>query len=328
MCDDAPDFGEYGREVSTLVSILTPLIPLSLSVFDRLESALVDQKSDGSVVTVADFAIQALIMSGISSSFPGDLVLGEEDLGALAPEFLSLVSTLLPAGFDPVAACAASVRSFPPGAHRVWAIDPIDGTEGFVRRGHYAIATALLVDREIALSVTAWPRHSRELTALPFDGPAIFVAARGRGAWAVDLGGRFFPVAVGEHPANRILYSDAKGRISAVLRGVMERIGFDGAVGQISMTKGFILASGQARVYIRRHPTPEKVWDVAPFELFVREAGCNATTAAGERIVYTSEGTVADSQNGLVFTAGDPEYHARVLAALRESVDARTTSPP
>ena len=135
-----------------MLEILKPLIPLSLDAFSRVSQSEVATKGDGSVVTICDFALQALIINGLHQAFPDDKVLGEEDLAAVPPALLSQAKTLLPNGFD-VSACPGTVRDLRD--HRVWVIDPIDGTQGFVTRGHFAIATALLVDRQLKCSITA-----------------------------------------------------------------------------------------------------------------------------------------------------------------------------
>ena len=319
------EFGSYTREVSAMLEILKPLIPLSLDAFSRVSQSEVATKGDGSVVTICDFALQALIINGLHQAFPDDKVLGEEDLSAVPPALLAQARTLLPDGFD-VSACPGTVRDLR--HHRVWVIDPIDGTQGFVTRGHFAIATALLVDRQLKCSITAWPRHSRELTGIAIDGPAIFVAVEGAGAWAIDPAtGNQIRVKIPANPRNVITYSNATGRMSPTVSSVMKALALEEGVSMISMTKGFVLAGGNAKAYAKYHSNDEKAWDVAPFELFVREAGGFATTADGAPISYTDVGTVADSSRGLMFTAADPEFHQRACAALRDALKARDVKP-
>jgi 3'(2'), 5'-bisphosphate nucleotidase len=315
-------FEEFEPEVSAMLSIIKPLVGISLTVFDQLGEETIKTKGDGSVVTICDFALQSLIMDGLGKVFPTDLVLGEEELGKVSPDFLALVARILPAGFDPVAACRRAVRHIPPGA-RCWVIDPIDGTQGFVEKGHFAIASALLVDLDIKVSVTAWPRHAPQFTGIAVDGPLIFVAAAGKGAWAVDLDGNWYPVSVGSSPARKLLYSDSTGGMSPAVKGVADRLHFDGAVAMISMSKAFVLATGHGVLWPKCHlGHTEAMWDVAPFELFVREAGGITSTVHGTPIKYADNGTVADSDEGLVFSAAGPEFHEEARLALRASVSA------
>jgi 3'-phosphoadenosine 5'-phosphosulfate (PAPS) 3'-phosphatase len=72
-----------------------------------------------------------------------------------------------------------------------WTLDPIDGTLGFLRRGQYAVALALMVDNKPVLGVLGCP-------ALPYTTPAgeekigcVLVAVRGQGAFirALDCDG-------------------------------------------------------------------------------------------------------------------------------------------
>ena len=45
---------------------------------------------------------------------------------------------------------------------RFWALDPIDGTKGFLQGDPYAIALALIVDGEIKLGVLGCPKSATE----------------------------------------------------------------------------------------------------------------------------------------------------------------------
>jgi hypothetical protein len=92
-------------EVLTMLSIIKPLVGLSLTVFGQLGGDNVKTKGDVSVATVCDFALQSLIMDALGKVFPTDLVLGEEEVGKVSRDFLALVGRILPSGFDLVAAC-------------------------------------------------------------------------------------------------------------------------------------------------------------------------------------------------------------------------------
>jgi 3'(2'), 5'-bisphosphate nucleotidase len=168
-------FGEYQREITEGIQIITPAISLTLSAQKRLKECEIKRKSDGTIVSSADFACQAVIMSGLAASFPSDKVLGKEEVRGASDSFLATVRLFLPAGIDPVAACGRSIRTITESDHRVWVIDPIDGTFQFCHGGHYAIAMALLVDLQVRVSVVAWPLARPEFTGVDVGGPAIFV---------------------------------------------------------------------------------------------------------------------------------------------------------
>ena len=73
----------------------------------------------------------------------------------------------------------------------MWALDPVDGTKGFLRGGQYAVCLALIVDAQVELGIIGCPNLPLTSTALPspsssssplLDRGALFVAVRGQGA--------------------------------------------------------------------------------------------------------------------------------------------------
>ncbi len=84
------------------------------------------QKSGPSdLVTDADLAISHLIIAALKEYFPEDLIVSEEDQ-------------------HPVVEGGAEATL---AAHRIWLIDPIDGTENYVKNdGNYTTMLGLLVD--------------------------------------------------------------------------------------------------------------------------------------------------------------------------------------
>ncbi len=116
---------------------------LSLGFFDR--NIAVEEKSDGSPVTVADKKCERLIRESIEARFPDDAILGEEEGGDDAP---------LASG-------------------RRWIIDPIDGTYNFARAVPiFSTLLALEKDGEIVLGVVYNPAMDE-----------IFWAEKGCGAF-------------------------------------------------------------------------------------------------------------------------------------------------
>ena len=316
-------FGPYSREVAEAVEILKRTINVSLNSQDKLQGSEIKSKEDGTVVSITDFACQAIVMDGLQKAFPDDKVLGEETMTSISDEFLSSVKLLLPEGLDPVEACKDAVTEIKDEYKRLWVIDPIDGTYGFVQKGNYATAMALLIDKQTKVSAVAWPRHNPKYTGIPVDGPLIFVAAIGYGAYAVDLDGKFYPVKKAEHPENTITYSVmTKGTELTHQTYVKEKLGLANVIEMVSMTKGFVLGCGKAQVYMRlRCQNDEHVWDIAPFELFVREAGGFASTIDGKPLVYTQSGVTFNSKSGLFFTNVDEAFHQRVLDLYKESLN-------
>jgi myo-inositol-1(or 4)-monophosphatase len=104
-----------------MFEILTPLAQkagdLAMRHFGHLEQDAISHKGPLDLVTEADRAVEALIISGLLEAFPQDGILGEEG---------GLISGT---------------------SGRIWVIDPIDGTFNFVRGGRqWAVSIGLWQD--------------------------------------------------------------------------------------------------------------------------------------------------------------------------------------
>lgn len=88
----------------------------------------------------------------------------------------------------------------------MWALDPIDGTKGFMRGGQYAVCLALIVDSVVQVGVIGCPNlplvpsnptSSTPTTSAITDSErgAIFVAVRGQGAYSIPISSLLDPTA-------------------------------------------------------------------------------------------------------------------------------------
>ncbi|OHT03666.1 Inositol monophosphatase family protein [Tritrichomonas foetus] len=314
-------FGEYTHEIEAGIQCVKPAIELSLVAQQKLQASQIEKKSDGTVVSICDFAVQTLIMKGIHEHFPGDIILGEEDVSHGDQFFIDSVKSILPGNIDPVSECKDCISSITDDMHRVWVIDPIDGTYGFIINKNYAIAMALLIDLKVVASIVAWPRHQPESSGIPVNGPLIFVSALGHGSYAVDMQDNYYPINKNPSPRNRLVHSEqAKGKHLELTQYILKKLDIPESMAMVSMTKGFTIATGQNCVYVRlREVDDEHVWDIAPFEMLVREAGGFATTPDGKQMVYTKEGRVANTKDGILFSCRDEKFHQDVLNAFKEA---------
>ena len=309
-------FGPWEKEVSVIVEIMKEVIPLTLHAQEKLNSSEIKSKNDGTVVSICDFATQAVIMDRLNKELPNDSVLGEEDMKQISEDFLNKVKLLLPPDLDSIEACSRAIRHIGPENHRTWVIDPIDGTEGFVNQSSYAIATCLLVDLKPQVSITAWPLHDKKYTGIELEGPLIFIAYEGGKSYVMDLKGTIkeMPVITSGKPCNLVNHG---GRVQQYIK---DQFGITESISLVSMVKGFILAAGYANIYVRIHRKPENSWDIAPFEIFVRNCGAIITTGEGEPLEYTPDGLVKNSQYGIVATVGGKEFHEKVLKVFKEGM--------
>lgn len=136
-------------------------------------------KTDKTPVTVADFAVQALVIDALSTAFPGDLFIAEEDSALVRadPAICEAVLMIMRAatgvvwtseklyavldrgsyGTEPASATTAPASSSATVKQRIWVLDPIDGTKGFMRGEHCCTGLGLLVDGVAQLSVLGCP---------------------------------------------------------------------------------------------------------------------------------------------------------------------------
>src|SRR4030042_2925099 len=108
-------------------------------------------KKDKTPVTIADYGSQAIICKLIRERFPNDTIVAEEDSRELRrpdrSKILGQVTGYVDA-FIPVSSSEEVCSWIDFGSNsitdRFWALDPIDGTKGFLRGDKYAIALALI----------------------------------------------------------------------------------------------------------------------------------------------------------------------------------------
>lgn len=82
----------------------------------------------------------------------------------------------------------------PEGRH--WALDPIDGTKGFLRGGQYAVCLGLIENGQVVVGVMGCPNLPVDPKRPEGDKGALFVAVRGQGAFQVGFPGRLASFAV------------------------------------------------------------------------------------------------------------------------------------
>ncbi|EED90110.1 bisphosphate nucleotidase, partial [Thalassiosira pseudonana CCMP1335] len=173
-------------------------------------------KKDASPVTIGDFASQALALQLLFNRFPNDMYIAEEGSEALRldEELLERVWKAVNSAWSsldsdnnvwyergellraidygqgkgmPVVSATATTRR-----RRVWCLDPIDGTKGFLRGrvegGQYCIALALLEDGEPVLSILGCPNLPLPLNqSSKSSRGSLFVAIRGCGCYEKAL---------------------------------------------------------------------------------------------------------------------------------------------
>jgi len=216
---------------------------------------VVKHKSDGSPVTAADEEAEALILSR---------------LALLAPQL-------------PVIAEEQMVRhpSESPGA-RFFLVDPLDGTEEFVRgRDEFTVNIALIDSGSPICGTVVAPAKNR-----------AFFGASGEGAFefpaSIDLpdfktAHRIHAREVPEQgPTVLVSRTHAHGEAQAFARQGAQ------IMPVASSLKFAVLAAGEADLYPRRGPTME--WDTAAGHALLEAAGGRMETESGEIFRYGKPG--------------------------------------
>lgn len=314
----------YERELCAAATAVRRAAAACRSVRERWATPDTLQKTDGSLVSVADFASQAVVVVTLGELLPQATIVAEEDAGALRKDDTAEVRRLVveearQALARPVSETQVLDAIDRGGADatgdRYWVLDPIDGTSGFLRGAHYAVALALIEHGRLVVGVLGCPNLGR-------DG-ALVAAVRGQGTTLQPLGRAAAPVAIRVSDATdpgaaRLCESfsaqhsdhDRSARIAATLGITSEPLRMD------SSCKYAAVARGSATVYLRL-PTAaeyrEWVWDHAAGALCVEEAGGRVTDLEGHGLDF-ARGRTLSANVGVVATNG--LLHGLVLEAV------------
>jgi HAL2 family 3'(2'),5'-bisphosphate nucleotidase len=276
-------------------------------------------KDGAEPVTVADFASQAVLLRRITDTFPEDRVLAEESaahLGELGGVEALATAAVLAKAPDAMALLDWVDRRGGTG-EVVWAIDPIDGTKGYLRGDQFAVAVGIIHQGTAVAGVLGLPRYARGESA-----GVVLWGGIGIGAFVHPLaGGTPSPVTVtdtNDPGALRVLGSvePAHGDPVAVA-DLIDRLGIEGGwLRMDSQAKYGAVAMGDADVYVRPRNRPdyrERVWDHAAGAAIVTAAGGRVTDLDGADLDF-SHGARLDANRGVVATNGP--LHDRIVAGL------------
>lgn len=290
-------------------------------------------KTDRSPVTVADFAVQAVVAHLLETSFPTDTLVAEEDSALLQkPEQGTLLETVtrFVRQVWPEASSREVCRAIDRGAGapvgRFWTLDPIDGTKGFLRGDQYVTALALLDRGDVQVAALGCPNLDADLQPHVGGEGALAVALRGQGAWTGALDGgslrRLQVSPTSEASGARILRSFEAGHTDeAQVSRLAEVLGCQAPpVRMDSQAKFAVLAAGGGELIVRLlSPSlpdyKEKIWDQAAGSLIVEEAGGQVTDLTGRPLDFRSG---RELQRNLGVLVSNHHLHAMAVEALRQ----------
>ncbi len=226
-------------------------------------------------VTQADHAANDVIMRGLAEAFPNDGLLSEETT-------------------DTVRRLSCT---------RVWMIDPLDGTKGFIAgNGDFAVQIGLAVAGRSVLGVVYLPASD-----------VLYYAADGAGAWVTrdDAETTRLRVSV-ETDFARMRLAASRSHHSPRMDSVMRALGVRDEIrrGSVGIKIGLIVER-QCDLYVHLSPRT-KQWDTCAPESILHEAGGQLTDLWGAPVRYNTPDV--QNHNGLV--AANRATHAHIVARL------------
>lgn len=216
-------------------------------------------------VTVADRAASRLIVDGLAKVFPHDGVLSEEEVDGVE-ERLS--------------------------KERVWIIDPIDGTSGFVKKdGDFAVQIGFAINGKAVLGVVLLPFHN-----------VLYFAEIGKGSY-IESGGTIRQLHTSSLTEfDKMQMAVSRNHRSPKMNAILDDFGVKGELqrGSVGLKIGLI-AEQTCDLYIHLSPRT-KLWDTCGPQVILEEAGGRLTDLFGDEFKYN----IADVQNygGIVATNG------------------------
>lgn len=243
----------------------------------------IEQKNfddDSEPVTQADRIANELIVTRLQREFPRDGILAEESVDTSRRLDKS----------------------------RVWMVDPLDGTNGFIAgNGDFAVQIGLAENGEPIVAVVYQPSTG-----------VLYRAVRGEETWIERPQREPERARVSDHTdVSQMRLAASRSHRSSRMNKVVQRFGFREEVqrGSVGIKIG-LLVEEQCDVYIHLSPRT-KQWDTCAPQLILTEAGGRMTDLFGEPLNYN----VPDVQNRNGLVASNGACHDRLIATLAPLLD-------
>ncbi|CAL1397865.1 unnamed protein product [Linum trigynum] len=370
----------YTKELEVAVRAVQMACSLCQKVQQKLISKSQDQvqaKEDNSPVTVADWSVQAIVSWILCETLGRSNVsiIAEEDVQSLSKtRAAGLLETVVQTvnsclaeaplfGFQPpeapldalqVLEAISRCSSTMPPSSKFWALDPVDGTLGFVRGDQYAVALSLIDHGEVVLGVLGCPnypmrkewlsyhhRYHRIVSRLTpsaeasWDKGCVIYARKGSGeAWMQPLvqegknlvwpnSARRVRVSAVDNPEMATFCEPVEKANSShsFTAGLAHSVGLRKQPLRVySMVKYATIARGDAEVFMKfaRTGYKEKIWDHAAGVVIVQEAGGVVTDAGGRPLDFSGGLYLQGLDRGIIASAG-AELHERIIKAVDAS---------
>lgn len=267
----------YERELKVALQLAREAGAAILAYYDsplHIERKI-DADEHAEPVTQADRAANELIVQGLKREFPDDGILAEESID--------------------------TERRLT--KRRVWMVDPLDGTNGFIARdGDFAVQIGLAVEGHSVVGVVYQP--------LP---DLLYRAIDGAGTWIERQGFEPERARVSEQrQIEQMRLAASRTHRSPRMNEVMETLGLKEEVrrGSVGVKVGLIIEQ-QCDLYVHLS-SRTKQWDTCAPEVILREAGGRFSDLFGEPLGYNN--VDVQNRNGLVASNG--AAHALIIERL------------
>ena len=250
------------------------------------ESFEIFEKGCEDYVTTVDQALDRFLAAAFAQNFPADGVITEENQG--------------------------SATAFGDNHHRLWFIDPIDGTEDFINRGvHYSIMIGLLQNHQPQAGWVYAPAQGR-----------LYWGGADWGLFQQDDGGNSLPLepnpqALGDS-ATLMLGDRDQRRFGVTIGERLPGLNFD-AIGSFGL-KVLEVIKGQAGLYVYLNGRV-KLWDTTGPLALAQAAGLVCCDLDGQPIRFDANSIYPQSLiHRQPIIVGWPDYVEAFLPALRQAV--------
>ena len=243
-----------GSDITAKADLLEALTAIGIAAADAIlqyrQGGAFRIKADGSPVTPADEAAEAVIRHGLERAAPAWPIVSEEQAERVRPSV----------GSD------------------YFLVDPLDGTREFIGgRDEYTVNIALMFDRAPALGVIVAP-------ALGLIWRGIVGRAAERLKFSAGHMSQPEPIRTRDRPAGELIVMVSRSHLDDATRRYLDELPHTRHIACGSSIKFCRLAEGLADHYPRLGPTHD--WDVAAGHAVLAAAGGSVVGWDDETIVY------------------------------------------
>ncbi len=228
-------------------------------------------------VTIADKTASRIVVEGISKAFPGDAILSEEETDDAENRFVG---------------------------KRIWMIDPIDGTWGFIKKdGDFGVQIGLTANGEAILGVVYLPVHGK-----------LYFAVKNDGAFLIENADEPKRLRVSDKTSfAEMNLASSRNHRSPRMRRIIENFGIRREIqrGSVGLKVGLI-AEQICDLYIHLSPRT-KFWDTCAPQVILEEAGGQMTDVFGSPLRYD----LRDVQNHNGVLASNGAAHEQAALNLK-----------